>query len=104
MSVGVPAGIGSISLKFYDVLGLGAFGALDHLEFHFLVFGQGAKAFADDGAVMYEDIRAVVTGDEAITLGIVKPFNSAGLLHCPTSILVLLLNVPAQKAGASSQA
>jgi hypothetical protein len=84
--VGVPAGISfGVDLEFDDVLGLGAFGTLDHLEFHFLVFGQGAEAFADYGAVMYEDIGAVLTGDEAITLGIVKPFYSAGLLHCTTS-------------------
>jgi hypothetical protein len=101
-SAGVPADVSPSNLELYDVLGLGAFGALDHLEFHFLVFAQGAKALAHDGAVMYEDIGAVVPGDEAITLGIVKPFYFAGFLHGATSILVLLIMFPAQKAGSAA--
>ena len=97
-----PGRVSSSSLELYDVLGLGAFGALDHFEFHFLVFAQRAEALAHDGAVMHEDIGAVVPGDEAITLGIVKPFYFAGFLHGATSILVLLLRFPAQKAGSAT--
>jgi len=62
-------------------LSLGALGTLDHLELHLLVFGQGAEAFTQDGAVMHEDIGAAFAGDEAITLGIVKPFYFASFLH-----------------------
>jgi hypothetical protein len=73
------------SLELYHVLGLGAFGALDHLKLHFLVFGQGTEAFALYGAVMHEDIGAVIPRDEAIAFGIVKPFYSARFLHGATS-------------------
>jgi len=68
-------------LEFHHVLGLGAFGALNHLKLHFLIFGQGAEAFSLNGAVMYKDIRTVIPGNKAISLGIVEPFYSACFLH-----------------------
>jgi hypothetical protein len=62
-------------LEFNYVLSLSPLGTLDYLKFHFLVFGQGAKAFALDGAVMHEDIGTAIPADEAEALGIVKPLH-----------------------------
>jgi hypothetical protein len=76
-------------LKFHYVLGLIALGTFDYLELHFLVFAQRVEAFALDGAVMYEDIGAVVPGDKAKSLGIIKPFYRTSFLHDETSFLML---------------
>jgi hypothetical protein len=58
--------------------------ALNHFEFHRLVFAQGAKTFALDGAVMHEDIRAVFLGNESETFGVIKPLYLASYFHAAT--------------------
>src|SRR5450756_2510085 len=72
-------------LKFEHVLGLGTFGTLNHLKFHRLFFGQRAKAFALDGAVMHKHIRTAFPGDKAKALGVIEPFYRTSFLHGETS-------------------
>jgi hypothetical protein len=79
--MGVPDSPQGRSLEFNDVLSLRAFGPLDHLKFHFLVFLQSAEAISLNGAVVHEHVRAVFPGDEAIPLGVIKPFDFAGFSH-----------------------
>jgi hypothetical protein len=85
-------------LKFEYVLSLGTLGTLDHLKFHRLFFGQRAKTFALDGAVMHKHIRTAFPRDEAKALGIVEPFYRASFLHGETSYKYCN-NIPAKKAG-----
>jgi hypothetical protein len=93
-------GLKTCGLEFYHVLGLGAFGALDHLKLHFLVFGQGPETFADDGAVMHEHIRSVGPGDEAEALGVIKPLDFASFLHeQPPAIIIPLKKQAAEQSG-----
>jgi hypothetical protein len=81
---GVPI-IRRFCLKLYHVLGLRPLGALGYFKFHRFFFCQGVKALALDGAVMHEDIGTFFPGDEAKTLGVVKPFYRTSFLHCETS-------------------
>jgi hypothetical protein len=85
-------------LKFAHVLGLGTLGTLDHLKFHRLFFGQGAKAFALDGAVMHKHIRTALPGDKAKALGVIEPFYRTSFLHGETSYRYCK-DIPAKKAG-----
>jgi hypothetical protein len=86
-------------LELYHVLGLRALGTLGYFKFHRLFFRQGMKALALDGAVMHEDIGAFFPGDEAKTLGVVKPFYRTSFLHCETSCRYCN-NIPPKKQGA----
>jgi len=72
---------GKYRLKFYHVLGLGAFFPLHYLELHFLAFVQGLETFTFDVAVVHEDIGTVSLGNEAIPLGIAEPLNLASYSH-----------------------
>lgn len=56
---------------------LGAFLALDNNELNSLAFLQGAIALTNNGAVVYKHIFAIVTLDEAKTLGGIEPFDFA---------------------------
>ena len=60
------------------ILCLGTFLAISDSELDFLAVRQSLEALAFDGAEMDEDIRAIFALDKAETLGLVKPFNSAG--------------------------
>ncbi len=60
---------------FHDILGLESFGPLDHLKLHHLIFLERLEPLPLDGAMMYENISAVILGDESITLGIIKPLD-----------------------------
>jgi hypothetical protein len=85
-------------LKFEHVLGLGTFGTLDHLKLHRLFFGQGAKTFALDGAVMHKHIRPGFPGDKAKALGVIEPLYCPSFLHGETSYRYCN-DIPAKKAG-----
>ena len=63
-------------LDAFDVLGLPALGAFDHVKLYLLTFLQTAEAAGLNGGEMYEYILAVLAADESIALGVVKP------LHC----------------------
>src|SRR4030042_3286917 len=65
----------ALTPDFDNVLGLEAFGALDYLKLHQLIFLQRAEAFPLDGAVMHKDIRAVFPGNESKTFGVIKPLH-----------------------------
>ena len=56
-----------------NVFGLPALWAFGHVELHGLPFLQAAKAASLYGGEMHEDILAILTADEAIAFGVVKP-------------------------------
>jgi len=60
------------------ILCLRTFLAISDSELDFLAVRQSLEALAFDGAEVDEDIRAICSLDKAKTLGLVKPFNSAG--------------------------
>ena len=71
-------------LDLVDVCGLLAFGAVDDVEGHLLVFGQALEATALNGGEVGEEVfTTAVRRNEAKTLGIVELFNGTGchLIH-----------------------
>ena len=65
--------------EYFDHRGLRTLGADFGLELDFLVFRQRSEAFALDDRVVNEHVvAAILGGDEAETLGFVKPFHSTG--------------------------
>jgi len=66
---------------------LRTFRAVLHGELDPLAFIQVAKALALDGRIVYEDIRAILSLDEAIAFGATEPLDSSGLTlaHMPFS-------------------
>jgi hypothetical protein len=68
-------------LYYHDSFGLGAFGAPDNFEFHFLILLKNLKAFHLDGGKMHKNIRTIILGDETIPLGFVEPLNLACYPH-----------------------
>jgi hypothetical protein len=98
-TTGVPI-IRRFGLKLYHVLGLRPLGTLGYIKFHRLFFRQGVKALALDGAVMHEDIGAVIPGDEAKALGIIKPFYRTSFFHYETSSFDTAKIYPPKKQGA----
>jgi len=67
-----------------NVLSLPAFRAFGHLELNGLPFLQAAKAACLNRGEMHEDILTILTADEAIAFGVVKP------LHCSCFQLIFL--------------
>jgi hypothetical protein len=61
---------------FSYVSGLGAFLALDDLEFNLIAFSQAFVSLGSNGAVVYEHISSIITADKAVSLGVVKPLHS----------------------------
>jgi FADH2 O2-dependent halogenase len=71
-----------------DVLGRGAFLALDDVELHPITLGERPETFALDRRVVDEAVLAtVLQGDEAEALGVVEPLHSSGATHKQTSFL-----------------
>ena len=56
-----------------NVLRLPAFGALGHVELHGLAFLQALEAASLNRGEMHENVFAILTADEAVALGVVKP-------------------------------
>jgi len=67
-----------------NVLSLPALRAFGHVELHCLPFLQAAKATSLDCGEMHEDILPILTADEAIAFGVVKP------LYCSLFYLIFL--------------
>jgi hypothetical protein len=60
-----------------NILCLGALLAVRDSELDLLAVREGFETITRDGAEMDKDIRTIFTLNEAETLGLVKPFNSA---------------------------
>ncbi len=60
-------------LNSLNVLGLPALWAFGHVELHGLPFLQAAKASGLNRGEMHEHILPILTADEAIAFGVVKP-------------------------------
>jgi hypothetical protein len=72
-----------------DVDRLGALLALARLVLDLRALGQGLEAVAGDVRVMHEEILAAILGrDEAVSLGIVEPFDGTGC-HVISSLAFL---------------
>jgi len=56
-----------------NVFRLPALGTLGHLELHSLSFLQAAKAARLNRREVHENVFAILTADEAVTFGVVKP-------------------------------
>src|SRR5229473_2248915 len=78
------SGILGRCLDCLNVLGLPALWAFGHVELHGLPFLQAAKAASLNSGEMHEDILAILTADEAIAFGVVKP------LYCSLFHLIFL--------------
>jgi hypothetical protein len=61
---------------------LGALWSLDNFELHRVPFLQSAVAIASDGGIVNENVWAIIAPDEAISLGIIEPLNSALQFEC----------------------
>jgi len=58
-----------------NVLRLPALGALDHVELHLLAFLQALEAASLNRGEMHENVFAILTADETIAFGVVKPLH-----------------------------
>src|SRR4029450_12746606 len=68
-----PASLPSVELR--DVCRLEALRALCHLELHTLTLLERPESGAADGAVVHEDVLALIRGDEAVPLLAVEPLD-----------------------------
>ncbi len=67
-----------VRLYFGYVFSLRAFLALSDLELHQITLFESLVTLSLNGGMVNEYIRPVVLADEAITLGVVKPFYFSG--------------------------
>ncbi len=78
----------SYSLDGLNVAGGRSFLTLFHFKRYLLALCKGLKTGADDSAVVDKNIfTAILSGDKAITFGIVEPFHGA-CNHGSTSLLI----------------
>jgi hypothetical protein len=76
---------------------LGAFAALDDVEFHLVALLQALVALQLDGAVMHEYVRALTPAEKSVSLCIVEPLDLPFVLRhgCfPRSLAGLLQGPP----------
>src|SRR6185295_394537 len=66
---------GEVSAYANHVLRLRSLGALLDLELHFRTFVESLVSLGSDGGIMNEDVRTVLTRDEAIALAVVEPLH-----------------------------
>src|SRR5712692_1325136 len=64
-----------------NVLRLPALGALGHVELHGLAFLQALEAASLNSGEMHENVLAILTADETIALGVVKPLHCSLFCH-----------------------
>src|ERR1700690_1490755 len=64
-----------------NVLRLPAFGAFGHVELHGLAFLQALEAASLNSGEMHENVFAILTADEAVALGVVKPLHCSLFCH-----------------------
>src|SRR4028118_1140001 len=69
------------SLHRLDVSRLQALRALDDVELDGSAFGEGAETATLDGGEVDEHVVAVLGGDEAEALGVVKPLDITSCSH-----------------------
>jgi hypothetical protein len=77
-------GILGCHLDRLNVLSLPALWAFGHVELYGLPFLQATKATSLNSGKMHEDVLAILTADEAIAFGVVKP------LYCSLFQLMFL--------------
>jgi hypothetical protein len=78
-------------LKPLDLVGLRAFLPLNNVKLDIIAFFQALVAVDNNGAVMDEDIRAIIAADEAVAFCIVEPFNFAFVLGHRETFLISAL-------------
>ena len=66
-----------LTARFLHVGSLRTFRPLHNFEFDGISFLQSTITFPHYGRIMNEDIRAIVTADKAVTLGVIEPFDGA---------------------------
>ncbi len=71
--------------NFHDFAGLKALVAVREVELDLFACVQAPIPVLLDNGVVNEDVIAAVLGDEAISLGIVKPFDLSLFHHVTTS-------------------
>src|SRR5450759_1279992 len=64
-----------------NVLRLPALGALGHVELHCLTFLQALEAARLNSGEMHENVFAILTADETIAFGVVKPLHCSLFCH-----------------------
>ena len=58
-----------------DLIGLGAFGSLNDVEFNLIAFFEALVALALNGAVVYEYVCPAITAEEAVTFCVSNHFT-----------------------------
>src|SRR6266403_3170925 len=64
-----------------NVLRLPALGALGHVELHGLAFLQALESARLNSGEMHENVLAILTADEAVAFGVVKPLHCSLFCH-----------------------
>src|SRR5271157_4221951 len=64
-----------------NVLCLPAFGAFGHVELDGLAFLQALEAARLNRGAMHENVFAILTADEAVAFGVVKPLHCSLFCH-----------------------
>ena len=67
----------ALPARFLHVGSLRTFRSLHDLEFDRISFLQSAITLSHNGRIVNENIRAIVTADEAVPLGVIEPFHGA---------------------------
>jgi hypothetical protein len=84
-----PARAGGLSyfLNTSDRISLGAFLALNNVEFHIVPFLEALVTIQLDRAVMNEHVWPIVTTNEAVSLRVIEPLHFAFVLsHLPVDL------------------
>ena len=76
----------NLELECLDVLGLPALRSLGHVELHGLTLLQAAETARLDRRKMHKNVFAILTADEAVTLGVIKPLYCSLFCHVGTSV------------------
>jgi hypothetical protein len=74
--------------SFGDFGGLQSLWAALDFELHALALGKSAEAFALNGFEVYEHVIAAFTLDEAVTFGLIEPFDCAGFHYLDRPFIV----------------
>ena len=71
---------GDAFLEPEDLIGLGAFGALDNVELYLIAFFEALIAVPLDGAVVNKDVWSAIATEKAIPLCVIEPLYDAFIL------------------------
>lgn len=80
--------------KLCDVDSLRTLLALDHIVLNLLTFVERLEAFHIQSGIMNEDIMPFRIGDKAVTLLVIKPFNST-FIHVSLPPNIKKISLPA---------